>query len=65
MAELRAVQRAFPLYGSVELQNGQAYSHALLENHGALVRPELLTALEVSGRRPDCDRHGDRSPFAA
>src|SRR5881392_675612 len=39
MAELRAVQSDFPLYGSVELQNGQTYSHALLENHGALVRP--------------------------
>jgi putative ABC transport system permease protein len=45
MVELRAVQAAFPLYGSVGLVGGQPYSHALLEGHGTLVRPELLTAL--------------------
>jgi putative ABC transport system permease protein len=45
MVELRAVQAAFPLYGTVGLQGGQTYSHALLRDHGALVRPELLTAL--------------------
>jgi putative ABC transport system permease protein len=48
MAEMRAVQAGFPLYGSVELQNGQQYSHVLLEHHGALVRPELLTSLNVA-----------------
>jgi putative ABC transport system permease protein len=48
MAEMRAVQAGFPLYGSVDLQNGQRYSHALLEHHGALVRPELLTSLNVA-----------------
>jgi putative ABC transport system permease protein len=47
MAELRAVQAAYPLYGAISLQNGQVYSHALLEHHGALVRPELLTALQI------------------
>jgi putative ABC transport system permease protein len=47
MAELRAVQAAYPLYGAISLQGGQVYSHALLEHHGALVRPELLTALQV------------------
>ncbi len=46
MVELRAVQPAFPLYGDARRsQDGQTYSHALLEDHGALVRPELLTAL--------------------
>ncbi|MEO8258759.1 MAG: FtsX-like permease family protein [Acidobacteriota bacterium] len=45
MVELRAVQSGFPLYGTVGLQGGQTYSHALLRGHGALVRPELLTAL--------------------
>jgi len=44
MIELRAVQAAFPLYGTMEL-DGQKYDHALLKDHGALVRPELLTAL--------------------
>src|SRR5262245_17577523 len=48
MAELRAIQPTFPLYGAVELQGGQAYSHALLANHGVLVRPELLTSLNVA-----------------
>jgi putative ABC transport system permease protein len=47
MAELRGVQSGFPLYGEVLLQGGQKYSHALLEQHGALVRPELLTTLGV------------------
>ncbi len=45
MVELRAVQTAFPLYGTMDLDRGVAYSHALVEHHGALVRPELLTAL--------------------
>ncbi|OFV94391.1 MAG: hypothetical protein A3H95_18570 [Acidobacteria bacterium RIFCSPLOWO2_02_FULL_64_15] len=47
MVELRAVQAAFPLYGSVGLEGGQTYSHALLKDHGAIVRPELLTTLGV------------------
>jgi putative ABC transport system permease protein len=47
MVELRAVQQAFPLYGTVGLESGQVYSHALLRDHGMLVRPELLTALGV------------------
>lgn len=47
MVELRAVQKGFPLYGSVDLQDGQTYSHALLEDHGILVRPELLTTLNL------------------
>lgn len=48
MVELRAVQPSFPLYGTVVLEGGQTYSHALLQNHGILVRPELLTALALT-----------------
>jgi putative ABC transport system permease protein len=48
VGEIRAVQPGFPLYGSVDLEGGQVYSHALLEHQGALVRPELLTALDVN-----------------
>jgi putative ABC transport system permease protein len=48
MVELRAVQPAFPIYGSVELANQQPYAHTLLEHQGALVRPELLTALGLN-----------------
>jgi len=48
MTELRAVQPRFPLYGSIELQGSQTYSPALLAGHGVLVRPELLTAIDVA-----------------
>jgi len=39
MVELKAIQSGFPIYGSMTIEGGQHYSHALLENHGALVRP--------------------------
>src|SRR5215471_15345482 len=42
MVELRGVQEGFPFYGTVLLQDGAVFSHALLSNRGALVRPELL-----------------------
>src|SRR5687768_4095501 len=42
VVELRAVQPGFPFYGRLTLQDGRPYSHALLRNNGALVRPELL-----------------------
>jgi putative ABC transport system permease protein len=48
MVELKAIQSGFPLYGSMTLESGQPYSHSLLEHHGALVRPELLSALGVN-----------------
>jgi putative ABC transport system permease protein len=47
MAELRAVQGGYPLYGAVVLQGADVYSYSLLHDHGTLVRPELLTALGV------------------
>src|SRR5262245_47740718 len=47
MAELRAIQNGFPLYGAFKLQDSVQYSHSLVEDHGAIVRPELLTALGV------------------
>lgn len=46
MVELRAVEPAFPLYGTMALAEG-AYSHRMLEGGGALVRPELLVQLNV------------------
>jgi putative ABC transport system permease protein len=48
MTELRAVQPRFPLYGRIDLQGTQGYSPALLADHGVLVRPELLTAIDVA-----------------
>jgi putative ABC transport system permease protein len=47
MVELRALQPNFPLYGTISMTDGTRYSHALLQDHGAIVRPELLTALGV------------------
>lgn len=47
VVELRAVESAFPYYGTVVLQSGQPYTHALLEHGGALVGPELLPDLNV------------------
>jgi putative ABC transport system permease protein len=45
MVELRGVQAGFPFYGRIALQGGIPFSHDLLHNYGALVRPELLTQL--------------------
>jgi len=52
MVELRAVQPAFPMYGTLRLQSGRRYSYDLLRNRGALVRPELLAqfGLQVGDR---------------
>jgi putative ABC transport system permease protein len=48
MVELRGVQAGFPFYGTLVLQGGTPFTHDLLVNHGALVRPELLTELGLS-----------------
>jgi putative ABC transport system permease protein len=48
MVELRAIERAFPFYGTVVLQSGTPYSHRLVENKGALVGPDLLVQLGVA-----------------
>jgi putative ABC transport system permease protein len=48
MVELRAVQPAFPLYGTIELEGGVAYSHDLLRGQGAIARPELLAQMGIA-----------------
>ncbi len=48
MVELQAVEPAFPLYGTITLLDGKAFSHALLEHGGVIVRPELLAQLGVN-----------------
>ena len=48
MVELRGVEPGFPLYGRVRLRGGQPYSHDLIAGGGALVRPELLTQLDLA-----------------
>ena len=47
VVELRGVQAAFPFYGEFVLQDDVPYHHGLLAAGGALVRPELLTQLDV------------------
>lgn len=47
MAELRGVDIPYPLYGQMTLESGRPYSHALLENRGAIVQPEVLAQLGV------------------
>lgn len=48
MVELRGVEAGFPLYGRVRLRGDVPYSHRLLEDRGAIVRPELLAQLDVA-----------------
>jgi putative ABC transport system permease protein len=47
MVELLGVEPNYPFYGTLALQGDQPYSHALVEHHGALVRPELLAQLDL------------------
>jgi putative ABC transport system permease protein len=48
LVELLGVESGYPLYGAVELDGGQPYSHRRLARRGALVRPELLAQLDVA-----------------
>ena len=48
MVELRAVEQGFPYYGRLKLADEVRFDHALLRNFGALVRPELLSQLDVA-----------------
>lgn len=47
MVELKAVQPQFPFYGEMVLADGLKYSHDLLKNRGALVKQNLMTALNL------------------
>ena len=42
LVEVRGMPPGFPFYGALELEGGAAYTHALLENRGVLVQPEVL-----------------------
>src|SRR5687767_9171186 len=48
VVELRAVQPGFPFYGRLTLRDGRPFSHGLLKDNGALVRPELLAQFGLS-----------------
>ncbi|HKX31309.1 MAG TPA: FtsX-like permease family protein [Blastocatellia bacterium] len=47
MVELKAVQGQFPFYGEMLLSGGTAYSHELLKGRGILVKPSLLSTLNL------------------
>jgi putative ABC transport system permease protein len=48
MVELRAVEQAFPFYGTLVLDDGRPYSHQQLAGRGALIGPELIAQLGVA-----------------
>lgn len=48
MVELKAVEPGFPFYGEIVLEGGRPFDHALLDDFGVIVRPELLAQLGVS-----------------
>jgi putative ABC transport system permease protein len=48
MVELRGVDEKYPFYGRVRLRGGAEYRHDLLRDRGAIVRPELLTQLDMA-----------------
>jgi putative ABC transport system permease protein len=48
IVELKAVEAGFPLYGTIELESGRPYSHALLEGNGVVVQRDLLLQLGLN-----------------
>ncbi len=48
LVEVRAIEKGYPFYGAPELAGGAPYSHQLVEQHGVLVQPELLTVLGLA-----------------
>ena len=47
LVDIRAIESDFPIYGALELTDGQRYTHALVESFGMLVQPALLEQLGV------------------
>lgn len=47
MVELKAVQPGYPFYGELVLGEGGRYDHSLLKQRGILVKPELLTSMDL------------------
>lgn len=48
LVEVVGVDGAYPLYGSPLLQGGRPYGFGLVDGRGILVRPDLLTQLDVA-----------------
>ena len=47
MVELKGIESPYPLYGEFKLANGETFTHALLENNGAVVAASLLERLSL------------------
>jgi putative ABC transport system permease protein len=47
MVELKAVQAQFPFYGEIVLTGGAKYSHSLVKDRGALIKQNLMGALDM------------------
>jgi putative ABC transport system permease protein len=47
MIDVKAVQRQYPFYGEMVLGDGQPFSHDLFKDRGVLVKPSLLTSLNL------------------
>ena len=61
MVELRAVQAEFPLYGTLELDGGQTYSHAMLL--AADVDAEIGRAQDILAARHGTAPKWFRAPY--
>jgi putative ABC transport system permease protein len=48
MVELKAVEPGFPFYGELALGEGQRYDFKLLADRGLLVKPGLLTSMNLN-----------------
>ncbi len=47
MVELKAVEEGFPFYGAVTVGQAEVYSHSLLRDRGVLVKPGVLTSMDL------------------
>jgi putative ABC transport system permease protein len=47
LGEVRGVEPAYPLYGSLTLGSGRAYDHSILRDGGAIVQPDVESQLGV------------------
>lgn len=48
LAEVRGVDAGYPLYGTMTLASGRAYSPAIVSGRGAIVQPDVLAQLNLA-----------------
>ncbi|HJZ12364.1 MAG TPA: FtsX-like permease family protein, partial [Acidobacteriota bacterium] len=52
MVEIKSVDATYPLYGKIELQHGESFQHAMLENGGVIVARAVLERLQLQKGDP-------------